>query len=176
MLRKLNSSEVIKRKVRSCQPAFWPDFWAVDLAPTIKHSPFMAHFCLKLLEPFSPKTAISSDSRNTRSYTSKPLAHSVYHNQSSQEKNNTTFSISLYSGSGYFSFFLSFFFFFLLRASCRWSIWKFLHLQACATATAISDVSLICDLHYSSRQCWILNPLSKARVWIRILTDTLSGS
>ena len=29
--------------------------------------------------------------------------------------------------------------------------------------TATQDLSCICDLHYSSWQCWILNPLSKAR-------------
>ena len=34
---------------------------------------------------------------------------------------------------------------------------------AYATATAIPDLSHICDLHHSSWQCWILKPLSKAR-------------
>ena len=38
-----------------------------------------------------------------------------------------------------------------------------------ATATATPDLSRICDLHHSSRQCWILNPLSKARDQTRIL-------
>ena len=33
---------------------------------------------------------------------------------------------------------------------------------ASATATATSDPSRICDLHHSSRQRWILNPLSEA--------------
>ena len=32
-----------------------------------------------------------------------------------------------------------------------------------ATATAIQDPSHICDLHHSSRQRWILKPLSEAR-------------
>ena len=32
--------------------------------------------------------------------------------------------------------------------------------------------SLICDLHHSSGQCWILNPLSKVRDQTRILMDT----
>ena len=36
-------------------------------------------------------------------------------------------------------------------------------LPAYATATATPDPSLVCDLHHSLRQCWILNPLSKAR-------------
>ena len=30
-------------------------------------------------------------------------------------------------------------------------------------ATATPDLSCVCDLHHSSWQCWILNPLSKAR-------------
>ena len=38
-----------------------------------------------------------------------------------------------------------------------------LQLPAYATATATPDQSCICDLHHSSRQRWILKPLSKAR-------------
>ena len=38
-----------------------------------------------------------------------------------------------------------------------------LELLAYATATAAWDPSLICDLHHSSWQSQILNPLSKAR-------------
>ena len=38
-----------------------------------------------------------------------------------------------------------------------------LQLLAYARATATSDPSCICDLHHSSRQCQILNPLSEAR-------------
>ena len=34
---------------------------------------------------------------------------------------------------------------------------------AYATATAIPDPSHICDLHHSSGQHWIPNPLNKAR-------------
>ena len=33
-----------------------------------------------------------------------------------------------------------------------------LQLLAYATATATPDPSLVCDLHHSSRQCWILSP------------------
>ena len=36
---------------------------------------------------------------------------------------------------------------------------------AYTTATATQDPSCIWDLHWSSWQCWILNPLSKARDW-----------
>ena len=38
-----------------------------------------------------------------------------------------------------------------------------LQLLAYATTTAMADPSLICDLHHSSQQRWILHPLSKAR-------------
>ena len=38
-----------------------------------------------------------------------------------------------------------------------------LQLPAYATATATSDPSHICDLHHSSRQHQVLNPLSEAR-------------
>ena len=38
-----------------------------------------------------------------------------------------------------------------------------LQLPAYTTATAMPDPSHICDLRHSSWQCWILNPLSKAR-------------
>ena len=39
-----------------------------------------------------------------------------------------------------------------------------LQLLAYITATAVSDLSLICDLHHSLWQCQILNPLSKAGI------------
>ena len=47
-----------------------------------------------------------------------------------------------------------------------------LQLLAYAAATAMPDPSLISDLHHSSRQHWILNPLSKARDQTHILVDT----
>ena len=37
-----------------------------------------------------------------------------------------------------------------------------LQLLAYTTATATPDPSRIFDLHHSSQQCWILNPVSKA--------------
>ena len=43
--------------------------------------------------------------------------------------------------------------------------------QAYARATATLDASRVCDLHHSSGQCRILNPLSKARDGTCILTD-----
>ena len=36
-------------------------------------------------------------------------------------------------------------------------------LPAYTTATATQDLSCICNLHHSSQQCWILNPMSEAR-------------
>ena len=47
-----------------------------------------------------------------------------------------------------------------------------LQLLAYTTATATQDQSHACDLHHSSWQCRILNPLSKARNQTRILMDT----
>ena len=38
-----------------------------------------------------------------------------------------------------------------------------LQLQAYASATAMPYLSCVCDLHHSSRQCQLLNPLSKGR-------------
>ena len=38
-----------------------------------------------------------------------------------------------------------------------------LQLLAYATATAVQDPSHVCDLHHSSQQRWIINPLSEAR-------------
>ena len=47
-----------------------------------------------------------------------------------------------------------------------------LHLPAYATATATPDPVHICDLHHRSRQCQILNPMSKASDGTCVLMDT----
>ena len=48
-----------------------------------------------------------------------------------------------------------------------------LQLLAFATATTTPDPShLVCDLHHSLWQHWILNPLSEARDQSHILMDT----
>ena len=47
-----------------------------------------------------------------------------------------------------------------------------LQLPAYATGIAMRGLGHICDLHCSSRQCWIINPLSKARDQTRVLMDT----
>ena len=44
--------------------------------------------------------------------------------------------------------------------------------QAYTTATATPDPSHICDLHHSSRQRPILNPLSEVRDQTCVLVDT----
>ena len=47
-----------------------------------------------------------------------------------------------------------------------------LELHLPATATATPDLSCVCDLHRSSQQRRILNPLSEARNRTHILMDT----
>ena len=47
-----------------------------------------------------------------------------------------------------------------------------LQLPAYATATATPDLSCVCDLHHSSRQHQIVNPLIEAKDGTRILMDT----
>ena len=48
-----------------------------------------------------------------------------------------------------------------------------LQLLAYTTTTATPDLSLVSDLHHSSQQSWILDPLSEeARDWTCILMDT----
>lgn len=60
-----------------------------------------------------------------------------------------------------FFFYLKKIFFAFFRAACAacggrlGAEWE-LHLLACVTATATPDPGRICDLHRSSRQCWIL--------------------
>ena len=43
---------------------------------------------------------------------------------------------------------------------------------AYTAATATWDPSHVCELHHSSRQHQILNPLSEARDWTHVLVDT----
>ena len=49
-----------------------------------------------------------------------------------------------------------------------------LHLLANTTATAMPDLSHAWDLHYSSQQRWIFNPLKEARDGTHVLMDTSS--
>ena len=45
-------------------------------------------------------------------------------------------------------------------------------LPAYAKVTATPDPSHVCNLHHSSQQCKILNPLRRAKDWTHILMDT----
>ena len=47
-----------------------------------------------------------------------------------------------------------------------------LQLLAYATATAMQDLSRVCNLYHSSRQHWILNLLNKAKDQTSIFMDT----
>ena len=49
-----------------------------------------------------------------------------------------------------------------------------LQLLTYTEATAVGDLSCVCDLHHSSHQPWIFNPLGKARVRTWVLMD-ISG-
>ena len=74
--------------------------------------------------------------------------------------------------------FLIFFFFYFLwphlqhMEISRLGVQSELQLPAYTTATAMPDLSLVCDLHHSLWQCWILNPLSKARDQTCVLMHT----
>ena len=46
-----------------------------------------------------------------------------------------------------------------------------LQLLACTTVTALWDLSHVCNLHHSSQQCLILNPLGEARNGTCLLMD-----
>ena len=59
--------------------------------------------------------------------------------------------------------FLAFFFFFRAYGSSSLGVQSELHLLACTTAIAMLDPGCGCDLHHSSQQCQIFNPLCKAR-------------
>ena len=77
--------------------------------------------------------------------------------------------------------FFFFFFFFLFRAtpaaygSSQARVELELQLLVCTAVKATPDLSHTCDLHCSSRQRWILNPLAEARDQTHILTETMLG-
>ena len=83
----------------------------------------------------------------------------------------------MYSWDEWMKLILSVFSFFLLGPHVqhmevpRLGVELVLQLLAYATATATWDPSSICDLHHSSQQPQILNPLSKARDPTLILMD-----
>ena len=76
-----------------------------------------------------------------------------------------------------YPFFLALFFLFLephlpYTEISRLGVESELQLLVCSTVTATRDLRLICDLHHSSQQCWILSPLSKTKHQTWILVDT----
>ena len=88
----------------------------------------------------------------------------------------TSFSVEMSLPIVCLWFFFFFFFFFLgphpqhlevLRLEVKLE----LQLPAYTTATAMPDPSRVCDLHHSSQQCQVLNPLSEARDGTCVLMD-----
>ena len=81
-------------------------------------------------------------------------------------------------GVGTCFFFFFFFFFYLFRAArktyevSRLGVESELQLLAYTTATAMPDPSHVCNLHHSSWQQGILNPLSEATDGTRVFMDT----
>ena len=69
------------------------------------------------------------------------------------------------------SFFLSFWLHLPHMEVPRLGVESELHLSDCSTTTAMPDLRHIYDLHHSSWQCWIPNPLSKPRGRTRVLMD-----
>ena len=70
-----------------------------------------------------------------------------------------------------FFLFFAFFFFFLLFGVAPAAYGKS-ELQMPAYTMATPDPSCVCDVHHSSQQQWILNPLIKARDQAQIFMDT----
>ena len=76
------------------------------------------------------------------------------------------------------NFFLLFIYFFVFlgphlghKKVPRLGVKSELRLPAYTTDTAMQDPSWDCELHHSSQQHWILNPLREARDPTRILVD-----
>ena len=71
----------------------------------------------------------------------------------------------------------SFFFFFLGLYQRHMEVPRLgvkveIQLLAYITATAMQDLSRVCNLHHSTQQHQILNPLIKGRNWTHVLMDT----
>ena len=90
------------------------------------------------------------------------------------------FSLGICPGVGLLdlTFFVYLFCLFLLflgctgYGSCQARGWIGAAVPAFSTASATPDPSHVSNLHHSSWQCWILNPLSEARDRTHILMDT----
>ena len=94
------------------------------------------------------------------------------------DENKETHYMGSAEHAGFFCFclFLFVFVFFFRAAPAayipRLGVKLELQLLAYPTATAMQDPSCVFDLHHSSRQCQIPNPLSEARNRTLVLTDT----
>ena len=96
------------------------------------------------------------------------LAHMWWHSEETP--------CSLHEGEFYLCYFISFIFLYFLglhpwhmevpRQGFELELWRL------AYTTATPDLSCVCEPHHSVQQCWIFNPLSDARDWTCILTDT----
>ena len=98
----------------------------------------------------------------------------IHHDIQVQGKSYTVKTTRNYMRKFFFSFL------FMAMAAIYGSSWARGWIRAAAmaytTATAIPDLSGICDLYSSLQQHWILNPVSKARDRTCILMVTVSGS
>ena len=122
------------------------------------HSPvhcFYVHCSLPGQAPVGAKSLVSRCEKDCRER-SIPITHCAF------------------DFSEYFLFFLSSFFFFSLGPHLWHTEVSRLgvesELQLLVYTTATPDPSCGCDLHHSSRQRWILNPLSETRVRTRNFT------
>ena len=104
-----------------------------------------------------------------------PLSKDLYPTEQGQGSNAQQWELHLHFSRNYF--FLSFCFLFLGLHPQHMELPGIgvkleLQMPAYTTATARPDPSLICNLHHSSLQCQILNPLSKARDRTHVFMDT----
>ena len=104
--------------------------------------------------------------------------------QASGERERNQSEVSDHQGTASFNIsfnLIFFFFFFFFLGRHLWQVVEVprlgveleLQLPAHTTATATPDSSRLCDLHHSSQQRLILNPLSKPRVGTYILMDAI---
>ena len=111
--------------------------------------------------------------RRRRWVACSPLRGAVNHDTCGAWVSSTEGFFFLFLFSFFFFFFFVFFWALLLHLYFpRLGVKSQLHLLAYTTATATPELSCICDLHHSSRQLWILNPVSKARNRTHILKVT----
>jgi len=93
------------------------------------------------------------------------IGHSEHHSVHLSIVNSSQCDLWGKSGKISLYLFIASFFFFFGQHLCHMEVPKSdLQLLVYATAIATRDPSHVCDLHHSSQQRWILNPLSGARI------------